>query len=178
MQEHPVLRRCRKRGAATIPEGHLPGGRVGVPLLHRPASIHQRCGNPIGVLQRVQPFIQCVIAIRIPVPQDRDIDLGRAPDIAGMVLEPTLVSSNCQSLLKDRSVTMDPTMSVTWRCRASPPVTHEHHIGGVLDLDYLAPVIVDEAEVVLVTHHMWPTTSVANAPQPTSFAPSIWRAKS
>ena len=64
VQEDPILRRTRQRGAATIPEGHLPEWRVGVPFLDRPASIHQSRGIPVGILQRVQALIQSAITIR------------------------------------------------------------------------------------------------------------------
>ena len=41
------------------------------------------CGIPVGILHCIHAFIERVVGIRVPVPQDQAIDIHRAPDIAG-----------------------------------------------------------------------------------------------
>ena len=150
MQKHPILCRCRQRGAAAIPEGHLSKRRVGVPFLHRAATVDQRHGIPVRVLQRVQPLIQGAISIRIPIPQHQGVHIHRAPDIPRHRIRPDLrlqqLPITAEEAICHRGADGIRHMAV----QGVATISHDYHIRRILDLEDPVPGVVNETVVVLI----------------------------
>ena len=125
-------------------------GGVGVAFLDGTGGVDQSRGVPVGILQRVQAFIEGAVGVRVPVPQDEAIDIDRAPNIAGdgvgadLGLQQLPVSA--EEAVGDGGT--DGVRHMAVQCIAA--VGDDHHIGGVLDLDDFVPGVVDEAVVVLI----------------------------
>ena len=125
-------------------------GGVGVAFLDGAAGVDQCGGVPIGILERVQPFIQSAITIRIPIPQDQAIHIHRAPDIPRHGVRPNPRLQQLPIAAEEAVGHRGPDGIRHMAMQGIPAIGDNHHIGGVFDLDDLVPGVVDEAVVVLV----------------------------
>ena len=125
-------------------------GGVGVAFLDGAAGVDQCGGVPIGILERVQPFIQSAITIRIPIPQDQAIHIHRAPDIPRHGVRPNPRLQQLPIAAEEAVGHRGPDGIRHMPVQGIAAVGDYHHIRRILDLDDLVPSVVDEAVVVLV----------------------------
>ena len=125
-------------------------GRVGVALLDGAAGVDQGGSVPVGVLQRVQAFIEGAVGVGVPVSENEAIDIDGTPDIprhgirANLGLQELPIAA--EEAIRHGGADGVGDMPV----QGVAAVGDDHHIRGVFDLDDLVPGVVDEAVVVFV----------------------------
>ena len=78
VQHFPACRVAACRKAAGQKDGQSIGC-VHKPLLHDTGGVHQACHIPVGVLQTIEPLIQRVVVVGVPVSEDQVIDVPQTP---------------------------------------------------------------------------------------------------